>query len=334
MNNASFSALRSLPRDDDTTKMYPNGSHLSSFLSIYIHDYQKEMPPKQFSVAIVGGGLGGLTLAIGLIQRNVPVQIYESASLIRDTGLGLSIGPAAHRALQYINSELRVLYDSYVTTHLDSPGYEEFLQTWFEVMWGEGKHADEQLMMLKAEPSGQTTLSRADYLGALAALVPAENIHFGKRLKSATEVEDGVHLAFEDDTQVTADIVVGCDGIKSKVKESLFGEGEATTPQYSGLYCYRAVIDMDDMVKAVGDRRARLASWYLCKGAYLITYPIMRAKKLSAGFHLQGPEWKHDTWIHPAPREQLDADAEGKSETVKAILKVSANNLHPKVNSR
>lgn len=284
---------------------------------------------KRFTVSIIGGGLGGLTLAIGLLQRNVPVQIFEAASAFRETGLGLSIGPAAHRALPLINSELRKLYDALVTTHADSQGYEAFRQTWFEVIWGEGDHAGEQLMNLQALPSGQTTLGRADYLNALTKLVPAELVHFDKRLERLEETADGVQLSFTDGTQAMADVVVGCDGIKSKVKECMFGLSESTAPKYSGMSCYRAVIDMEDMVKAVGDRRARLASWYLCKGSYLITYPIMRAKKVSAGFHLQRPKWDHTSWIRKATREDLDADCEDKSDEVKAILAVCKHPLCP-----
>lgn len=90
---------------------------------------------KHFTVAIVGGGIGGLTLAIGLLQRQIAVQIYEAAPAFKEIGLGLTIGPAAYRAMPLIDPQIRHLYDSLITTHADSPGYEQFRQTWFEVVW-------------------------------------------------------------------------------------------------------------------------------------------------------------------------------------------------------
>jgi salicylate hydroxylase len=63
---------------------------------------------------------------------------------------------------------------------------------------------------------------------------------FGKRLVSLEETETGVNLSFADDTSVVADVVVGCDGIRSKVKECLLPEEfEHSKPRYSGMYGYR-----------------------------------------------------------------------------------------------
>lgn len=281
-------------------------------------------PPKQFTVTIVGGGIGGLTLAIGLLRRHVPVQIYEAAGAFGEIGLGLTIGPAAHRAMPLIDPQIRDIYDSLITTHADSPGYEQFRQTWFEIIWATGPKAGELLMDLKALPSGQTTLRRADFLDALVSLIPKEVAHFGKRLESFEEAADGVHLSFEDGTWVVADVVVGCDGIRSKVKECMLPEEcDRTKPQYSGMYGYRAVLDMDTMVEAVGEQRARVSTMYVGKGAYGISYPIMRAKKVNVGVYKLSEKWDHDSWIRPATKEDMLKDVGYMGEYVSSLLKVS-----------
>jgi salicylate hydroxylase len=122
---------------------------------------------KHFTVAIVGGGMGGLTLAVGLLRRNVPVQIFEAASAFKEIGLGLSIGPAAHRTMPLIDRRIQQVYDSLITTHADSPGYESFRQTWFEYVWATGEKAGQVLIDLKAPPSGQTSVRRADFVDAM-----------------------------------------------------------------------------------------------------------------------------------------------------------------------
>ncbi|KAJ5749603.1 hypothetical protein N7533_006631 [Penicillium manginii] len=261
-------------------------------------------PSKDFTVTIIGGGIGGLVLAAGLLRRNVPVRIYEAASGFAEIGLGLSIGPAAHRAMPLIDPQIREIYDSLVTTHADSPGYERFRETWFEAL-----------------PSGQTTLRRANFLDALVSLIPAEIVQFGKRLESLVEEGDGVRLRFDDGTVAMADVVVGCDGIKSKVKESMLPEeSQYAQPRYSGMYGYRAVLDMEDMVKAVGDQRARVSTMYIGEGAYGISYPIMRAQKVNVGLYVLSEKWDCDTWVRPAKREEMKRDAEGMGRYVKSLV--------------
>ncbi|KAL4805182.1 hypothetical protein BDV18DRAFT_25657 [Aspergillus unguis] len=262
---------------------------------------------KEFTVAIIGGGMGGLSLAIGLLRRNVPVQIYEAAAEFREVGLGLSIGPAAHRAMPLIDPKIQQIYDALITTHADSPGYERFKQTWFEVVWAGGEKSDEVLLDLKALPSGQTTVRRADFLDALVKLVPEGVAHFGKRVERVLECEDGMEMRFEDGSVASASVVVGCDGIHSKVKQFVVPEEEykKTQAQYSGMYGYRAVFDMETMVQAVGDHRARVSSMYIGDGAYGISYPIARAKKVNVGIYPLHSEWDHDGWVRPASKEQM-----------------------------
>ena len=282
---------------------------------------EPERPAKQFTVAIIGGGIGGLVLAIGLLRRHVSVQIYEAAAAFGDIGLGLSIGPAAHRAMPLIDPQICDFYNALVTTHADSPGYERFRQTWFEVVWATGSKAGQVLMDLKALPSGQTTLRRADFLDALVSLIPKESAQFGKRLERLKELPDGIHLNFEDGTSVVADVVVGCDGIRSKVKESILPEEyEQTKPRYSGMYGYRAVLDMDTMVEAVGEHRARVSTMYVGKGAYGISYPIMRAQKVNVGLYKLSKTWNSDTWVRPADKEDMQRDMGHMGEYVKSLM--------------
>jgi salicylate hydroxylase len=274
-------------------------------------------------ITIIGGGIGGITLAIALLRRNIPVEIYEAASEFKEIGLGLTLGPAAHRAMPHLDPRIRTLYDALVTTHADSPGYEHYAQTWFELVWACGVSEGEVLMDLKALPSGQTAVVRADFLNALVGMVPEELMHFGKRLVGISEGGAGLELRFEDGEVVTADVVVGCDGIKSRVKEFVLPlEYPLSQPRYSGMYGYRAVFNMEDMVSAVGERRARVATMYLGKGCYGISYPIMRAKKVNVGIYVQSPTWEDETWVRPARREDMLRDTEGMGRYVKALVEV------------
>lgn len=281
-------------------------------------------PQKNFTVAIIGGGIGGLTLAAGLLRRGVSVQIYEAASEFKEVGLGLTIGPAAHRTMPLIDPQIRQIYDAHITTHADSPGYERFRQTWFEVVWATGDKAGEVLLDLKALPSGQTTVRRSDFLDGLVGLIPPGIAHFGKRLVELVETESGVNLSFEDGTSAEADVVVGCDGIRSKVKEFMIpDEYQQALPQYSGMYGYRAVLDMDTMIEAVGEHRARVSTMYVGNGAYGISYPIMRAKKVNVGLYILKDQWDNEDWVRPASRDDMERDFGYMGKYVNSLMQVS-----------
>lgn len=281
-------------------------------------------PTKPLTVAIVGGGIGGLTLAAGLLlRRNVRVQIYEAADAFRESGLGLSIGPAAHRALPLIDPKIRDIYDALVTTHADSPGFEHFRQTWFEIVWATGNQEGEVLLNLEALPSGQTSLRRVDFLSAMVRLIPKDIAHFSKRLLSLEEKSDGVYLSFEDGTTAFADVVVGCDGIKSSVKPFVLSaeEVERTKATYSGQYAHRAVLDMDTVVKEVGEHRAKVATLYIGKGAYAITYPVSRAQKVNCGLYKTSDTWDTDSWVRPGSRDDMQDDFGHMGKHVTALMK-------------
>lgn len=282
-----------------------------------------ESPKRKFVVTIIGGGLGGLTLAIGLLRRGLEVRIYEASDDFRETGLGLNIGPAAHRSLRLIAADIRDLYDSLVTTHADSPGFEHLRLQWIEIVRGYGDEESngKTVMQLDALPSGFSSLRRGDFLSGLVKLLPEGVAQLNKRLMNLEDIgSEGIELHFEDGTTEIADMVLGCDGIKSKVKEAIF-PGEAQSG-YSGMYCYRAVAKMEDMVKVAGDQRARTATWYYAPGRYAIHYPINRATEVNIGLYIQRPKWEHPTWINQASREEMMSDFGGLCDPVPAIINV------------
>ena len=79
-------------------------------------------------------------------------------------------------------------------------------------------------------------IHRARLHSALAALVPRDCIHFGKKLVAIERHESSATLAFADDSRVETALVIGADGIHSVVREALFG---AEKPQFTGRVAYR-----------------------------------------------------------------------------------------------
>ncbi len=72
-------------------------------------------PPKPFKIAICGGGIAGLALANGLLKRNVPFHLYESAHAFAEVGAGVAFGPNSIRAMGLIDPAIRIAYESRAT---------------------------------------------------------------------------------------------------------------------------------------------------------------------------------------------------------------------------
>jgi salicylate hydroxylase len=117
-------------------------------------------PDKNISIAICGGGIGGLSLAIGLLRYpHLSVHIYESASAFGEIGAGVSFGPNAVRAMKLINPSILRGYNRRRTEN-------EFMEkkdVWFDFRWGmdtrNGK-AGEWFHSTIANGTGQSSIHR------------------------------------------------------------------------------------------------------------------------------------------------------------------------------
>ena len=75
--------------------------------------------PTTLTVAIVGGGIGGLALALGLLEHpHIDVQVYESAPSFGEIGAGVTIGENAQRALELISPAAKAAFDKHSTPNM------------------------------------------------------------------------------------------------------------------------------------------------------------------------------------------------------------------------
>lgn len=275
-------------------------------------------PTKPFHIAIIGGGLGGISLGIALSRRinknkstnkNLPFTftLYESRSSFTEIGAGINLGPQAVRTFRYIDPLLGEKVYA-LTTRNPSPNEE----VWVDLRWGgsdgistttttagdgeEGgkgnKRVDGEVFhRILAPPTGNMTVHRREILGLLAEEMGEENVKFGKKLEKWEQqgpAEDDVVLKFADGTEERASVVVGCDGIHSNVRACMFsgddGGKKLSKAVFSQSGCYRAVVPMEKAIEKVGEE-ARLSTIMLTPGGYMITYPVCIAHFFSSIFH-------------------------------------------------
>lgn len=211
-----------------------------------------------FSLAVVGGGIGGLCLAVALVHHNIPVHVYEAAPAFSEIGAGVGLGPNALRAMALLDPAVLEGYKRCETTNVSSSEQGRF----FNFRYGMEKPSADGMVagqLICDVGSGTVTSSvhRARFLNELVELLPEGTASFKKRLVGIEDEGDGVLLKFVDGTEARHDAVVGCDGIKSQVRRLLLGEKDrASEAVFSGHYCYRGLAPAGKAIELLGEELA------------------------------------------------------------------------------
>ncbi|KAK3073508.1 hypothetical protein LTR53_004847 [Teratosphaeriaceae sp. CCFEE 6253] len=282
-------------------------------------------PDRKYSIAIAGGGIGGLCTAIGLLHQGVPVEIYEAAPSFAEIGAGVSLGPNAARAMQLIDPAIHAGFLKCATNN----GWEDRRNFWFSFRKGEvsacaaAEEFGTRFFDLWCE-TGQSSVHRARFLDELVALVPEGVAHFGKRLDEVLDNgEQGVELRFADGTTATHSALIGCDGIKSKVRLAVLGaDHEAAHAVFSGKYAYRGLVPMHLAAATLGDELARNSQMYLGQGGHILTFPIEQGATMNvvAFSTKEDGRWDQPEWVVPLDREAMYTDFAGWVPATRKIL--------------
>src|SRR5689334_19433277 len=173
-------------------------------------------------IAIIGGGIGGLTAARALRQRGFEPTVYEAAPELREIGAGVALQPNAMKALRSLGLEAAVR----------AFAWESQYQVVREGRTGRVITRTPQRGYLEAR-FGATgcTVHRADLLDVLAAAVPDDSVRLGARCVEVQATADAASARFADGTEIEVDVVIGADGIHSAVRRSLIGPD---APRFTG----------------------------------------------------------------------------------------------------
>lgn len=266
-----------------------------------------------FNIAVIGGGIIGLHVALGLIKRNIPVVIYERASELKEIGAGLGFTETATQCMQALNPSVA---DALGKVGIATTGSLRWINGFAQEdirLREKGTAFDFELSTGKKD--GFPGCHRGQFLNELVSLVPPDLIKLGKRIASIEQnsKDEKLVLKFSDATEALADAVIGCDGVKSRVRQIVLGEDNpASYPHYSHQSAYRALIEMDEALAALGHLPSGQLM-YLGPRAHINTYPVGRGKFMNFVAFIQD---KND-W---PDNENLTAPA-SKADVVEAFSK-------------
>lgn len=248
-------------------------------------------------IAVIGGGLGGMAFMNSAIHAGLSnIHIYEAAPQFTEVGAGVNITRNANRVLDAFGIGPEMLWKS----SRDPPCYMDYRH----YRTGEYLGQIDEF----GEPRSRQ-IHRAHLLDALKKGVPDEMISLNKRLESIewNNTRTCYALSFADATTVEADIIVGCDGIKSAVRKHL---GFTDHPIYSGQMVYRGYVSYDDLSPKTSELLRKTVN-FRGPQRHVLTLPIGNDESQSArvgiiGFMTEPLEnWTSESWLSTTSVDEL-----------------------------
>jgi 3-hydroxybenzoate 6-monooxygenase len=258
-------------------------------------------------VIVVGGGIGGLAAALALARQGIGVQLLEQAAEIGEIGAGIQLAANAFNALDALGvgeaARSRAVFTDSIRL-MDALDGSEIVQI------------DVGAPYRQRFGNPYAVIHRADiHLSILEAVQVHPLIQFrtNTQVHSLAQDDTGVTVTDQRGEQYRADAVIGCDGVKSAIRQALIGDEACVT----GHVVYRAVVDVQNMP---ADLQINAPVVWAGPRCHLVHYPLRGGQQynLVVTFHSRDTEqWgvrdgskeevlSYFEGIHPLPHQMLD----------------------------
>src|SRR5215204_1479203 len=178
-------------------------------------------------IAIIGGGIGGLTAALALRQSGFEPEVFEQAPALLDVGAAIAIWPNAMRVLERLQLTQKILEQAGVIE---------------DICW-----LDQHGRLINRVSISETSdtrslpavaLHRSDLQSTLLHELPQSSIHLGSHLVDQQQQNGQMIATFANGHSVEADFLIGADGIHSRVRSGYINDGD---PIYRGYTVWRGI---------------------------------------------------------------------------------------------
>ncbi|MEL6933083.1 MAG: FAD-dependent monooxygenase [Pseudomonadota bacterium] len=250
---------------------------------------------KDLNIAVIGAGIGGLAVALAFAHRGAQVTVYEQATEISEVGAGIQISP-----------------NGFVV--LDALGLGEAIES--AAVQADAvilrNHHGKKVVRLDLSSYGAGAyhlLHRADLIHILlqGARHHGVDIETGCCVQSVN-CERGI-LQLQDGKMINADLVIGADGVHSRLRAQINGVAE---PEFTGQVAWREVVPNDGQSKDI--------DLYMGPRRHLVSYPLRDLKQRNIVAVQERSAWASDSWSQVDRPEVLRQAFSDFGPEVKNIL--------------
>jgi salicylate hydroxylase len=258
-------------------------------------------------IAIVGGGIGGLTAALALSQNPYDITVFERSAGIREIGAGVQISPNAGRLLHSLG--LGAAY-----SEISVNPHRVVLRRWEDDSIIRATDLDESFISQHQVPLANVARNElVEIIGNAVAARANVTLKFSTHVVAVEPGESSSVVLFSDGSSQTFDIVIGADGIHSVVRPCV---GGIDKPRFSGSAAYRALVPRSAVEDLPIDVTNRMGP-----DRHVVSYFIGRNRS-----HLNlvciSPEdsWESESWTEQGTIEDLYSRFEGWSFDFLSLL--------------
>jgi salicylate hydroxylase/6-hydroxynicotinate 3-monooxygenase len=237
-------------------------------------------------VAVIGAGMGGLTVAAALLKRGVNAQIFEQTAEFARIGAGIQVSANPMKVLRGLGLEEAVASRAFWPETYESR----------DGITGESTNT----LTLGTEfaeryDARHVLMHRGDLHSLLASAVPKERVHLGKKFVSLDQTSRNVTVKFADGTSFEADAVIACDGVHSAIRKQLLGAEDA---HYSGHISQRAVYPTSllpaDLIERM--QKHHFIKWW-GPDRHVVSYFVTSARdEVYFATALRQEKWETESW--------------------------------------
>src|SRR5271154_4435529 len=261
-------------------------------------------------VVVVGGGIGGLTTAIALRSQGIDVLVLEQAKVLTEIGAGIQIAANAaivlrELGLEAIIREVGVKPQSYDYRDLRSGK-----------MLYRAPLGDEAA---KRYGAPMYNIHRADLVQTLSDAVPPDAKRFGARVAGVSQDVNGVEVTLQDGATVRGDVLVGCGGIHSAVRQYLRGQEQK---HVANIVMWRLQIPAE---RLEGLNLEERGNYWFGHGRTLITYWVRPKNLYSILASVPAQEVQRESWDDSGDTSEMLRSFDDAEPRARAMLEQCKN---------
>ena len=260
------------------------------------------------NAAIVGAGIGGLTAALALIRQGIDVEVYEQAPELKELGAGVQISSNGTRVLYALG-----LGDAIERLGVVVAGKEIRLwstgQTW--------KLFDLGAESVERYGAPYMMFQRGDLHAVLLNAIRRERpnaVHLNRKCVGIEQTGDAVTMKFEDGATADAPVVIGADGVQSRVRFAVFG---ADRPEFTGIVCWRVLVPRERVPENI---RMRVGTNWVGPGGHVVHYPVRGGTLLNLVGLMERDDWRVESWTVQGSKDEFHNDFKNWHSDIHAMI--------------